>query len=187
LALPPDGIYLLVEAGEIGHGGDRIVRVGSHRASAQLPWRLREHFFTENKDRSIFWKNIGRALLRRAGDPFLSQWDLDLNSRAARTRYTGVVDVERQRDLERDVSDYIHRNIAFVVIGERDVQRRLALEGRLATTVAHCGCCHASPGWLGLHSPKEMIRATGLWQVNGLNGQSIDEHDLECIERNIVR
>ena len=43
-AIPPDGIYVLYEAGEHGHGADRIVRVGTHTGEAQLksfdPWRF---------------------------------------------------------------------------------------------------------------------------------------------------
>jgi hypothetical protein len=70
-----NGIYLLFEKGEPGHDTDRIVRVGTHTGDNQLPSRLRQHFCNENKDRSIFRKNIGRALLKRAGDPFLEQWE----------------------------------------------------------------------------------------------------------------
>jgi len=60
-AIPSNGIYLLFEKGESGHDGDRIVRIGTHTGRDQLPSRLNEHFLNENKDRSIFRKNIGRA------------------------------------------------------------------------------------------------------------------------------
>ena len=39
---------------------------------------------TENKDRSIFRKNIGRAILNKNQDPFLGQWELDLTTRKAK-------------------------------------------------------------------------------------------------------
>lgn len=68
------------EDGETGHGTNRIVRVGTHRKENQLPGRLEEHYLHENKDRSIFRKNIGRALLNRDHDPFLEYWELDLTS-----------------------------------------------------------------------------------------------------------
>ena len=32
-ATPADGIYVLFERGETGHGSDRIVRIGSHRGA----------------------------------------------------------------------------------------------------------------------------------------------------------
>jgi len=77
---PSDGLYVLFEEGERGHGTDRIVRIGTHRGDGRLPLRLEEHFLKENKDRSIFRKNIGRALLARDGDEFLGQWEIDLTS-----------------------------------------------------------------------------------------------------------
>ena len=46
-----------------------------------------QHFVKESKDRSIFRKNIGRALLHKAADPFLAEWELDRTSRAARERH----------------------------------------------------------------------------------------------------
>ena len=76
--LPTDGIYLLFEEGEAGHGNDRIVRIGTHTGGGQLRSRLSQHLMTENKDRSIFRKNIGRCLLNRDADPFFDDWTLIL-------------------------------------------------------------------------------------------------------------
>ena len=55
--IPQNGIYVLFENGEQGHGGDRIVRVGTHRGRNNLPGRIREHLYKANKDRSIFRKH----------------------------------------------------------------------------------------------------------------------------------
>lgn len=82
--IPLNGIYVLFEHGEVAHGTNRIVRVGTHTGTGQLRSRLRQHFLVENKDRSIFRKNIGRALLNRDHDPFLPIWELDRTSRLAR-------------------------------------------------------------------------------------------------------
>src|SRR4051812_33329339 len=68
--IPGNGIYLLFEKGEEAHGGDRIVRAGTHTGVGQLLSRLHQHFVVENKDRSIFRKNIGRALLNKTKDPY---------------------------------------------------------------------------------------------------------------------
>ena len=68
--IPLNGIYVLFEAGEFAHGTNRIVRVGSQTGNDQLPPRLEQHFVNENKDRSIFRKNIGRAILNKTGDHF---------------------------------------------------------------------------------------------------------------------
>ena len=75
------GIKLLFEKGETAHGMDRIVRIGTHTGKNQLRSRLKQHFIKEDKDRSIFRKNIGRSLLNRDKDPFLEQWEIDLTSR----------------------------------------------------------------------------------------------------------
>jgi len=56
-AIPMNGIYVLFERGEVAHGTNRIVRVGTHTGINQLRSRLRQHFLVENKDRSIFRKN----------------------------------------------------------------------------------------------------------------------------------
>lgn len=39
--IPPNGIYVLFEQGEIAHGTNCIVRVGTHTGNNQLPSRLR--------------------------------------------------------------------------------------------------------------------------------------------------
>lgn len=68
--IPLNGLYFLFEKGEMGHHGlMRIVRVGTHTGEGQLRSRMGQHFLVENKDRSIFRKNVGRALLNRDHDP----------------------------------------------------------------------------------------------------------------------
>jgi len=79
--IPQNGIYFLFEKGEIAHGYRRIVRVGTHTGENQLRNRLSQHFFNENKDRSIFRKNVGRAILSKNCDPYLSVWELDFTTR----------------------------------------------------------------------------------------------------------
>ena len=113
-AIPKNGIYLLFECGEIGHGGDRIVRVGTHTGPGQLPSRLGQHFLAENKDRSIFRKNIGRALLNRDGDPFLQSWNIDLTTRQARDRHLESVDLEYQSRIEAAVSRKVSQSLSEV-------------------------------------------------------------------------
>ena len=83
---------------------DRVVRVGTHTGANQLPSRLAQHFLKPNKDRSIFRKNIGRALLNRAHDPFLEQWEIDLTPSGAKQRYWDVIDFARLKVVEADVS-----------------------------------------------------------------------------------
>lgn len=177
--LPGNGIYILFEVGELGHGGHRIVRVGTHTGENQLASRLSQHFVVENKDRSIFRKNVGRALLNSAHDPFLTQWELDLTTREARSRYGDSVDHVKQKAVEAEVSRYIQQNCTFVALRVDEKVLRLDLESRMIATVSSCRECGPSNGWLGLTSPKSRIRESGLWLVNELHKEPLRASDLE--------
>jgi hypothetical protein len=179
--VPSDGIYLVFEEGQRAHGGERIVMVGTHRGVGRLPGRLAEHYVNENKDRSIFRKNIGRALLARHQDPFLEHWDLDLTSRANRDRFEALVDMDRQAAVERSVSDYIRAAFSFVTIGEPDPEERLALKNALIGTVFACRDCGPSNEWLGQHSPKAKIRDSGLWQEQGIGTPALSPSDVDTL------
>ena len=49
---------------------------------------MTQHFLNENKDRSIFRKNIGRAILNKENDSFLEKWEIDLTPKEAREKYS---------------------------------------------------------------------------------------------------
>jgi hypothetical protein len=160
----------MFEARETAHGGRRIVRVGSHTGAGNLPARVSEHFTAENKDRSVFRRHIGRALLSRDGDPFLAQWELDLTTRAARARYAGQVDAAKQRAVEAVVTRTIQRYFGFVVLPVADKAERLCWEAGHLATVAQCAVCAPSSHWLGNDSPDARVRESGLWNVRHLQG-----------------
>jgi hypothetical protein len=166
--IPRNGIYVLFEEGERGHGTNRIVRIGTHTGDGQLPSRLNQHFVNENKDRSIFRKNIGRCLLNRDGDPFLKDWERDLTTRAARDAYESRIDFAKQQEVEKRVSEYMRSRFRFAVFEVAEKEIRLWLESRIVSTISRCDECSPSPSWLGLHSTKRKIREGGLWQVNEL-------------------
>jgi hypothetical protein len=180
--IPMDGIYVLFEKAEPGHGTDRIVRVGTHTGAKQLPSRLRQHFILENKDRSIFRKNIGRALLHRDHDLFIKHWELDLTTTAARAHYAGTIDTEKRRLVERRVTEYMQNSFTFTVIGVDEKDERLELESKLISTVSLCTDCGPSPNWLGRHSPKQQVRKGGLWNVNELYKTPLSPSDLSRFE-----
>jgi hypothetical protein len=166
--IPENGIYVLFEKGETGHGMNRIVRVGTHTGEGKLPSRLKEHFLKENKDRSIFRKNIGRAILTKANDPFLDQWEMNLTSRAEKAENWHRVDHHKKAIVEKQVTEYIQNHFWFVVLPVNPKESRLKLESRLISTVSRCKECGPSMDWLGLHSPKIKIQESGLWLVNEL-------------------
>ena len=180
--IPRNGIYILYETGELAHGTDRIVRVGTHTGDDQLRSRLHQHFIAENKDRSIFRKNIGRALLNRSGDPFLEQWNWDLTTRKAKDALGPLLDREKQQAVEAQVTEYLQGYFSFVVFQVASKEDRLRLESRIISTVSWCDKCRPSEGWLGLHSPKPKIREGGLWLVNELYKEPLSEGEFFELE-----
>ena len=185
LAIPRNGIYVLFEKGEHAHGADRIVRVGTHTGENQLPSRLKQHFLNENKDRSIFRKNIGRAILQKAKDPFLEQWNWDLTTRKARERYLRLLDKEKQHQVEKAVTEYLQHNFSFVVFAVDGKAERLEWEQKIISTVSWCDECRPSANWLGKYSPKRKIRESGLWLVNAIYKEQLSKEKLEILERTI--
>lgn len=181
--IPRNGIYMLFEKNEDAHGGDRIVRVGTHTGDGQLRSRLRQHFVKENKDRSIFRKNVGRALLNRDHDPFLQEWDRDLTTSAAKLLYDTAEYAARKAAVEAQVSEYMRGSFRFVVLPVEGKAKRLRLEARSVSTISWCQECSPSSSWLGLFSPLEKIRESGLWQVNELYKEPLSGDDLHEMER----
>jgi len=92
------GIYIVFEVGETYRGMDRIVRVGTHRSDGRLRARLKNHFLSENKDGSIFSKNIGRAILNKTNQPYLNIWNVDTSKRNATVGLDGYDAVLQKKD-----------------------------------------------------------------------------------------
>lgn len=180
--LPKNGLYLLFQNGEEAHGARRIVRVGTHTGAGQLRSRLRQHFLMENKDRSIFRKNIGRCLLNKAKDPFLKVWEIDLTPKQTRNLYGSKVDPTKKEALEKEISHYLRSNFSFVVVEVGDRVQRLELESKLIATLSLCEECQPSKDWLGCHSPLAKIRESGLWQVQGLGGEPLNAKDFVYLQ-----
>lgn len=175
--IPMNGIYILFQKGEVGHNGDRIVRVGTHTGNNQLRSRINQHFLNENKDRSIFRKNIGRCILNMNDDPYLPIWELDLTAKECRDKYEHLIDKDYQIAIEKKITNYLQENFYFGVIRVDDKEERLNLESKIISTVSSCSECKKSNDWLGNYSPKEKIRESGLWLVNELYKKPLEEAD----------
>ncbi|MCD8509738.1 MAG: hypothetical protein LRY73_07595 [Bacillus sp. (in: Bacteria)] len=184
-AIPQNGIYILYEKGETGHGGDRIVRVGTHTGANQLRSRLKQHFLNPNKDRSIFRKNIGRCFLHKENDPYKDIWEFDLTTRAQKDKHQHLVDRQYQQQIEEKISTYIQQNFSFAILPVETKEERLNLESKMISTVSLCHDCRPSDNWLGLYSPKEKIRESGLWLVNQLYKEPLSHAELEWIKHHV--
>ncbi len=176
--IPQNGIYILFQKGEFAHSTNRIVRIGTHTGQNQLCSRLFQHFLKENKDRSIFRKNIGRALLNKDNDPFLEKWELDLTTRNAKDKNLEIVNFGIQKEIEKKVTRYIQNNFSFIVFKIDDKDKRLYFESRIISTISLCEKCEPSQNWLGHFSPKEKISKSGLWQVNELWKTPLNDEDM---------
>ena len=180
--IPKNGIYVLFENGEIAHSVDRIVRIGTHTGQNQLYSRLNQHFLVENKDRSIFRKNIGRAILNKNNDDFIKYWELDLTTRHSKEKYLGKIDNKKQNEIEKAVTNYIQNNFSFIVFEVDDKDRRLTIESKIISTVSLCGECKQTQQWLGNYSTKRKIIESGLWLVNELWKEPLNNEDINILE-----
>jgi hypothetical protein len=188
--LPRNGIYFFCETGESwGHGGkrSRIVRVGTHR-EGNFRSRMADHYVVNErkmsfdkdraapKDRSIFRKNIGRALLHRDADPYEVLWEIDFTSRNKRETEGSRRDVEKEKQIEREVTSILRERFTFRWIEMEGEERRMGsrgLEATLIGTLAGCSDCRPSSTWLGRHSPKMKVVQSGLWQEQHLQAPSL--------------
>jgi hypothetical protein len=172
-ALPSDGVYFIFEAGEEGHQGQRIVRIGSHTGHGNLAPRLTEHL-RPNKDRSIFRKHVGRALLNKSNDPYLKIWNLDMTTRMSRDRHGHLIDHSKQDDIEKLVTKYIVENFRVVVLPSKGSTEACRSETLSIGTVSNCSKCGPSSDWLGsFANPK--IATSGLWQMKDLYGEGLSD------------
>jgi len=183
--IPKNGIYILFERGEKFNEYDRIVRVGTHTGNNQLYSRLKQHFVKENKNRSIFRKNIGRCFLNKEGSPYQSLWELDITSRVERERNLRLLDLEFEKQIEKKISNYIQTNLTFCVFQVDSKEDRLFWESKITSTLAQSVEFKPSNNWLGNFSPKEKIRASGLWQVNELENAMLTRQEMDQLNSKI--
>ena len=192
--LPENGIYFFYEEGETwGHGGyePRIVRVGTSK-EGNLRKRLAEHFLLNEgkmnfdaskpapRERSIFRKNIGRALLNQRKDPYLKIWELDFTSHRAREKYAYMRDIAKEKALEIEITSLLRSKFSFKVIelkGQAERMGKTGLESLLIGTLARCPLCQPSKNWLGNYSPKQKISGGKLWLVQHLKADPINVGD----------
>lgn len=175
--MPDNGIYVKFEKGESYNNLDRIVRIGTDKGENNLKKRLIEHFVTENKNRSIFRKNIGRAMLNKDNNSYLNFWELDTTSKADKEKNLKYINVDLEAEIEGEISSYIKTNFSFCVFNVETKEQRLFWESKLISTLAYQ--TKPSKNWLGNFSTKEKIKQSGLWQVQELNKPKLtsDEFD----------
>ena len=174
-----NGIYLVFEQGETYHGLPRIVRVGTHTSPNRLKQRLNDHFNRENHNGSIFRKNIGKAILNKANDPYLSTWTLD----TSKPPYLGRENKAKETEVEQAVTSYLHRNITFTVFPIDAKEERLRLEKAIISSLHHTSDFRASDAWLGNYSPESAIRQSGMWLKQGVDAIPLTDAEMHTITK----
>lgn len=204
-SLPCNGIYFFYEEGELtdhGYGiSQRIVRIGTHKEN-NFQTRISEHFLlNESKlnftianpkpsDRSIFRKNIGRALLNKNNDYYLRIWNIDYTSKENRLKMNLMRNMEKEKQIESEISKTFREkfSLRFVVLeGQQKRIGKEGLESRLIGTVANCNVCKASESWLGRFSPIDDIGNGKLWLSQYLTAEYITDQDKEDIVSAIIK
>lgn len=184
--IPKNGIYIIFENGEKYKNFDRIVRVGTHTGNNQLRSRLNQHFIKENKNRSIFRKNIGRCFLNKESNTYLSLWELDITSRAEKERNLKLLDLDFEKKMEKRISNYVQTNLSFCVFQIDTKDDRLFWESKIVSTLSKSTDIKSSENWLGNQSTKDKIKVSGLWQVNELYNESLTELEFDQLKNKIA-
>ncbi|NBG88120.1 hypothetical protein ISALK_06360 [Isachenkonia alkalipeptolytica] len=177
-----NGIYIMFERGELYKGRNRIVRIGTHLRPDRLIKRLKNHSINKNANGSIFRKNIGRALLHKKEDPYLKIWDKNTSDKEIKEEYNHLIDKKKEKELEEIISDYLKNNITFVCFPVNTEKERLRLEEGMISVLNHTEDFQPSTSWLGLSSPVEEIKSSGLWNCNGLNGALLTDEEMKRIQ-----
>ncbi|MDR3543676.1 MAG: hypothetical protein P4L69_22375 [Desulfosporosinus sp.] len=185
--IPHNGIYIMFEKGEFAHKGDRIVRIGTHTGDKQLRSRIYQHFENENKNRSIFRKNIGRCFLNKEHNTYLSTWELDTTSKEKKERFSHLIDKAYESEIEKKISHYIQENLSYCLLEVPSKEKRLYYEARLIGTVSGCLECFPSEKWLGQFSPVDKIKKSGLWQVKELYSCPLNEDEFAFVSDSLIR
>lgn len=195
-SLPNNGIYFFYEEGEqVSHSDSlttfRIVRIGTHRENNFRP-RISEHFLlNESKmmfdsetpkpsDRSIFRKNIGRALLNKQNDEYLKVWNIDYTTSDNKKRYSQLRNISKEKEVESQITNIVRNQFWFRFVpieGQEQRMGKMGIESRLIGTVTKCDTCCPSTRWLGRFSPVSKIHRGKLWLYQHLDSPSLTDND----------
>ena len=173
---PKSGVYFFFEPGELRLNATepRVVRVGTHgvsRGSKATLWnRLRTHRGTGdgvgNHRSSIFRLHVGAAISARDRDVMVASWGI---GQAADSRLR-----KTEEGLERRVSAYIGAmSVLWLAIEDEaspSSDRAYIERNLIGMLVGKAGPADSpSLEWLGLYSPNERIRISGLWNLDFLD------------------
>nr|WP_314995999.1 hypothetical protein [uncultured Capnocytophaga sp.] len=160
-AIPKNGIYIFFEKGETITTPDGRILDRIVRVGTHKKddnlYKPLTQHFTGNITSSIFRKDIGGAL---------------------------------STDNEEEISKYMRENLSFVIFEVETETERLDWEERIIFTLSKAvilGQIVVSENWLGKSSPKEKIKKSGLWQVEGIYIEELDKADVNRLMQIVGR
>jgi hypothetical protein len=193
------GVYFFCEADEQRSScfsSSRIVRVGTHAISAKskstLWQRLRAHLGTRlgqgNHRGSIFRLHVGAALLAR-DQVNIPTWGIGSSAPQALREDQAAQSMESL--YEQKVSKYISSmKVLWINVPDEPGPKslRAAIEQNAIALLSNrfSPVEPASANWLGLQSPRDDIRRSGLWNINYVN-QDYDPRFLELLDAAVER
>jgi hypothetical protein len=184
------GVYLFFEPSEqrmTAPFEDRVIRVGTHSVSvgsrATLWNRLRTHRGGTSGDGnhrgSIFRLHVGDALIRRAGlEQVFPTWGVGQSaSKSVRLR---------ELEIEEEVSHVIGQmRVLWLEVDDEpsaDSDRAYVERNVIAMLSGPLGPIDLpSGGWLGRWSSRDLVRSSGLWNVNHVR-EEYDARVLDILE-----
>ena len=149
-------------------------------------------------DRSIFRKNIGRALLNRENDYYQKIWEIDFTIRQNCNERGILRNIQKEKEIESTITKILREKFSFrfIPFDESQAKKRIGRSGieesKLIGIVASCNLCKASANWLGKYSPIPQIRNGKLWlseeeeEERYLNSPGLTEKEREEFENAIV-
>lgn len=192
-AWPERGVYFFREPGEsraTRPGVSRVVRVGTHAVSASSKSTLWDRLRTHRGGRtgggnhrgSIFRLHVGAAMLARDGSE-LPTWGV--GSSAPKS-----IRVD-EADHERRVSTYIGAMSALwveVPDAPSPESARAYVERNAIALLSNelSPVDQPSTDWLGLRSPREEIRRSGIWNLSHV-GRRYEPEFLDVLESFVTR
>ena len=186
---PSRGVYFFREAGE-GRSdtgvSPRVVRVGTHALTissrATLWRRLRQHQSGKHRG-SIFRLLVGAALIKRDGWVCPSWGQRGSIPKEVR---------ESEQPLEQAVSETLgDMSLLWLAVDDDSgpSSKRGYIERNAIALLSNYDKEPVDPpssDWLGLHSDRELVRRSGLWNSNHVN-EPYEATFLDTIERLITQ
>ena len=98
--------------------------------------------------------------------------------------------IAKEKKVEAEITRILRKKFSFRFIMLDSQVKRMGTEGlesSLIGTFASCKLCRPSSSWLGNYSPKHQIKESGLWLVQHLNSDAINENDRKTILNSITK